>query len=415
MELYEVVKHQINKAAEKMDLNNDLKSIISEPMKTLEVSIPIKMDDGTTEIFKGYRCQHNNVLGPTKGGVRFHQNVDISEIKSLAAWMTLKCAVVNIPYGGAKGGVKCDPTKMSKTELEKLAREYFRLIEPIIGPEKDIPAPDVNTNGQVMGWFYDTYSKLKGKNVPGIITGKPLAIGGIEARAKATGQGLMLTAVNIYEKLNKDLKDASVAVQGFGNVGSAAAELLAKKGCKIVAVSDVSDGLYNPSGLDIKDIISYVGTDRNLLESYHKEGVQHIGNEEILSADVDILIPAALENQITEEIAKKTKAKLIIEAANGPTTIKGAEILEERGIMVIPDILANAGGVTVSYFEWVQNLYNYYWTKEENNEKLKIIMKDAFDKVYQTHKNKNVTMREAAYIAAIERIKDATEIRAWVR
>ena len=415
MEIYEVVKHQINNAAEAMGLSDKIRTIISEPMRTMEVSIPVEMDDGNVKVFKGYRCQHNNVLGPTKGGVRFHQNVNENEVKSLAAWMTVKCAVVNIPYGGGKGGVQCDPTKMSEDEVEKIAREYFRLIEPIVGPEKDIPAPDVNTNGKVMGWFYDTYSKMHNENTPGVITGKPPILGGIEARSGATGRGVMHTIVNLFEKLDQDLAGQKVAIQGFGNVGSSAAKLLEEKGCSIVAVSDVSGGIYDPEGLDVDEVIAYVGEERNLLEGYDSDGVKHLENKEILCTDTDILIPAALENQITKEVAKDLKASIIVEAANGPTTIEGENILAEREVIVLPDVLANAGGVTVSYFEWVQNLYNHYWTEEETNKKLKKIMKDAFDAVYEKYENNDVMMRTAAYMVALERLEEGIEARDWVK
>ena len=415
MEIYEVVKHQINNAAEAMGLSDKVRTIISEPMRTMEVSIPVEMDDGNVKVFKGYRCQHNNVLGPTKGGVRFHQDVNENEVKSLAAWMTVKCAVVNIPYGGGKGGVECDPTKMSENEVEKIAREYFRLIEPIVGPEKDIPAPDVNTNAKVMGWFYDTYSKMHNENTPGVITGKPPVLGGIKARSGATGRGVMHTIVNLFEKLDKDLAGQKVAIQGFGNVGSVAAQLLEEKGCSIVAVSDVSGGIYDPSGLDVDDVVNYVGEERNLLEGYNKDGVEHLENNDILTIDTDILIPAALENQLTEEVSKELKASIVVEAANGPTTVEGEEILAERGITVVPDVLANAGGVTGSYFEWVQNLYNYYWTEEETNTKLKQIMKEAFDAVYEKYEENDVMMRTAAYMVALERLEEGIEARDWVK
>lgn len=416
MEIYEVVKHQINSAAEAMGLSKKTQTIISEPMRTLEVSIPVEMDDGSVEIFKGYRCQHNNVLGPTKGGVRFHQDVNENEVKSLAAWMTIKCAVVNIPYGGGKGGVKVDPTKLSENEVEKIAREFFRLIDPMVGPETDIPAPDVNTNGKVMGWFYDTYSKLNGnKNTPGVVTGKPPILGGIKARSGATGRGVTLSIVNLFNKLDKELRGQRVAIQGFGNVGISAAELLKERGCEIVAVSDVSGGIHDPEGLDIEDVIDYVGEERNLLEGYKKDGVEHLNNKEILTIDTDILIPAALEDQITEEIAKELKADIVVEAANGPTSIEGDEILREREIIVLPDVLANAGGVTVSYFEWVQNLYNFYWSEKETNDRLKRIMKEAFDEVYEKYEEYDVDMRTAAYIVALERIEEGIEARDWVK
>ncbi|MFW6409885.1 MAG: Glu/Leu/Phe/Val family dehydrogenase [Halanaerobiales bacterium] len=412
MNIYEVVLQQLDNAAEVMDLESDAKEILKEPMRTLEVSIPVKMDDGSTKVFRGYRCQHNDILGPTKGGVRFHPQVDKNEVKSLAAWMTFKCAVVGIPYGGGKGGVVCNPKQMSDNEIERLSRGFISAIEPIIGPDKDIPAPDVYTNPQVMGYFMDEYSRLQGKGSPGIVTGKPLSIGGSEGRNSATARGVMYATREAAKAIGMDLNGASVAVQGYGNAGSFSAIFMSELGCKIVAANDSSGGAYNPDGMDPVELKEYK-EENGTVKGF--PGSEDIGNEELLTLDCDIMIPAALENVITEENAADIKAKLISEAANGPTTPEADKILHENGNLVVPDILANAGGVTVSYFEWVQNLYNYYWSAEQVDERLEQIMVSAFDNVYSTYRDHNVNMRVAAYIVAIRRIKDAMEARGWIK
>lgn len=383
------------------------------PERELKVSIPVEMDDGTIRVFDGYRVQHSSLRGPCKGGVRFHPDVDLDEVKALAAWMTIKCAVVNIPYGGAKGAVRVDPKEqLSHKELQRLTRRYTAMILPIIGPEKDIPAPDVNTNAETMGLIMDTYSMFQGYTVPGVVTGKPVDIGGSLGRHEATGRGVMLVTMKTLERLGKKPSDIRVAVQGFGNVGSVAAKLLAEKGCHVEAVSDVSGGLYRAGGLDIPVLFDFLAKNPGkMLKDYEAEGVSHISNREVLTADVDILIPAAMENQITAEIAKDLRAKVIVEAANGPTTVEADEILGKREVLVIPDVLANAGGVIVSYFEWVQNIQSLTWEESEVNENLAKIITRAFDDVWNLAEQKKVTPRMAAYMTALRRLVVAKQFR----
>ncbi len=409
---YENMLKVLDKAAQKLGFSMDDYATVRYPERELIVSVPVKMDDGSVKVFKGYRVQHSSSRGPCKGGIRFHPDVDIDEVKALAAWMTLKCAVANIPYGGAKGGIQCDPTEMSQGELERLTRRYTAMILPILGPEKDIPAPDVNTSGQIMGWVMDTYSAFKGYAVPGVVTGKPLEIGGSLGRPEATGRGVMLIVAEIAKKLNMDLKGLKVAVQGFGNVGGVAAKLLQERGCKIVAIGDVSCSLYNEDGLDIAKMREFTQTSHNhLIKGYQQAGTREITNQELLTLDVDVLVPAALENQITKEIAEKTKAKVIVEAANGPTTAEADEVLRQRGITLVPDILANAGGVIVSYFEWVQNLQSFMWEEKHINDLLEKMMVKAFDEVWQTHQEQEVELRMAGYMVALKRVVTAKKIR----
>lgn len=409
--IYEVVLKQLENAANELNLDVQVKELLQEPMRSLEVSVPVRMDDGSIKVFKGFRIQHNDALGPTKGGIRFHPQVDENEVKALAAWMTFKCSLVGIPFGGAKGGVICNPKEMSHGELERLSRGFIQAIATIIGPDKDIPAPDVYTNSQVMGWFMDEFSRLKGVNTPGLVTGKPLAIGGSLGRNSATARGVMYTTREACKALNMDMNDATVVVQGYGNAGSYSAQFLHELGCKIIAVNDSSGGAYNPDGMDPIKLKEYKNENGSVV-GY--PGSENISNEELLKLECDILVPAALENQITEKNAADVKAKLISEAANGPTTPEADKILFEKGIVVIPDILANAGGVTVSYFEWVQNLYNYYWTGEEVDERLERIMVDAFKKVFNVYRDRKVNMRVAAYMVAIERLTEAMKARGWV-
>jgi glutamate dehydrogenase/leucine dehydrogenase len=401
----------LDEAAKKIGLKYNDYVTLRYPERELTVSIPVVMDDGRTEVFTGYRIQHSSSRGPCKGGIRFHPDVNLDEVKALAAWMTWKCALVNIPYGGAKGAVKCDPSKMSIDEIRKLTRRYTAMILPILGPEKDIPAPDVGTNAQIMAWIMDTYSMFKGYAVPEVVTGKPLEIGGSLGRTEATGRGVMFTVLNLIEKLRLAKENMTVAVQGFGNVGSTAAKLLKDQGFKIVAISDVSCALYKKEGIDIDKAIDYARNNKNLLQGYAEEGLSIITNSELLTLDVDILIPAALENQITEDIATEMGAKIIVEAANGPTTNKADKILEERNIILVPDILANAGGVVVSYFEWVQNEQSFMWDEDYINSNLEKVMKKTFEEVWQVHKEKNVTLRMAAYMVALERVAKAKKIR----
>jgi glutamate dehydrogenase/leucine dehydrogenase len=402
----------IDEAGRKLGMPKDDYKILEKPERELKVSIPIEKDDGSVEVYDGYRVQHCNSRGPYKGGVRYHPDVNIDEIKALAGWMTLKCSLVDIPYGGAKGGIQCDPGELSQTELKKITRRYTTMIEPIIGIDKDIPAPDVNTNAQIMSWIYDTYSMIKGHNIPGIVTGKPRIIEGCLAREGATGRGVMITVENIFDKLEKDLEGTTIAIQGFGNVGQVAAELLQEKGCKIVAVSDVSGGLYNEEGLDIVKLREFVGANRAHLSDMEKDSkTKNITNDELLRLDVDVLIPAALENQITEQVAKELKADYVVEAANGPTTRDADLILEKRNITVMPDILANAGGVIVSYFEWVQNKESARWEDEKTNRKLRNLLTEAFNQVWQTYEEKQVSFRMSAYMVALNRIVETKKIR----
>ncbi len=408
---YQNVLSIVDHAAAMLGYEPSEYEMLKYPERELKVSVPVEMDDGTVRVFEGYRVQHSTSRGPAKGGIRYHQKVDLNEVKALAAWMTFKCAVVNIPYGGGKGGVVVNPNELSKNELRRLTRRFTTMIAPIIGPEQDVPAPDVGTNAEVMGWIMDTYSMLHNRCIHGVVTGKPIEIGGALGRAEATGRGVMLTAKHILDKMGMTLSDATVAVQGLGNVGSVAAKLLAQEGGRVVAVSDVSGGIYNPNGLDMPAILKHVATRGNLLDSYEEPGMQRITNEELLELDVTMLVPAALENQINADNADKIRAKLIVEGANGPTTVEADEILNKKGITVVPDILANAGGVVVSYFEWVQNIQSVSWSEEEVNEKLADIMSRAFTAVYDIAKDHNTTLRTGAYLIAIRRVVEAKKLR----
>ncbi|MCL2842027.1 MAG: Glu/Leu/Phe/Val dehydrogenase [Oscillospiraceae bacterium] len=383
------------------------------PERELKVSVPVQMDDGSVRVFEGYRVQHSSIRGPFKGGIRFHHEVDMDEVKALSAWMTLKCAVVNIPYGGGKGAVKVDPSELSQAEIERLTRGYTKMISPIIGPEQDIPAPDVNTNAQVMGWIMDTYSTLKGYSAPGVVTGKPIEIGGALGRREATGRGVMIATNEAIQRMNlNNGADIRIAIQGMGNVGSIAAQLLHESGHKIVAVNDVTGGLYNPAGLDIPSILAHLATSpTHALAGYTEPGASSITNAELLTCECDVLAPCALQNQITEANAKDVKAKLVVEGANGPTTVEADKILTERGVTVIPDILANAGGVVVSYFEWVQNLQHLRWDEEKTNESLNKIMLQSFHEVDEARKQHNTTFRMGAYMVALERLVKVKRIR----
>jgi len=406
--LLKEVLSEFDEVAEIMNLDKGLRGILREPKRSLEVSCPVRMDDGSIKVFKGFRVQHNTTRGPAKGGIRYHPDVTLDEVKALAMLMTFKCAIVGVPFGGAKGGIVCDPKEMSKGELERLTRRYTSEIIPIIGPEKDIPAPDVNTNPQVMAWIMDTYSMDVGYSVPGVVTGKPVNIGGSPGRSAATARGVMFTIFSAAKNLGFDPLTQRFVIQGFGNVGGNLAHLLFYEGCKIIAVSDIEGGIYNPKGLDpvkISEALKEKGSVTGFKDA------DRITNKELLTLDCDILVPAAVENQITKDNADKVKAKLIAEAANGPTTSKADKILEDKGIFVVPDILANAGGVTVSYFEWIQGLQFYFWSEREVNLKLRDIMEKAFQNVYRIHKERNVSMRRAALMLAIERVADATRVR----
>lgn len=408
---YENMLSVMESAANKLGYAEDDYITFQYPERELQVSIPVKMDAGNIQVFQGFRVQHSSLRGPCKGGIRYHQSVEMNEVRALSAWMTLKCAVVNIPYGGAKGGICVNPSALSTTELEKLTRGYIAKISPIIGAAKDIPAPDVGTNAQVMAWIMDTYSGLNGYSIPGVVTGKPLEVGGSIGRKEATGRGVMLCTEKAVQNLNMQSKNCKVAVQGAGNVGFVAAKLLMKRGYKIIALSDVSGGLYCENGLELLAIEKHLATPKALLRDYNAAGVSHISNDALIACDCDILIPAALENQITQANADSIRAKLIIEGANGPTTNGADAILEEKGVVVIPDILANAGGVIVSYFEWVQNIQSLTWSLDDINDKLFTILMNAFDAVWNISHQYTVTYRTAANMLALKRLVEAQKSR----
>ncbi|MBG9792755.1 glutamate dehydrogenase [Paenibacillus dendritiformis] len=407
---YEIVQKQIDAAAAKLQLPEHVTELLKKPKRVLSVSFPVRMDDGTVRIFDGYRSQHNDAIGPTKGGIRFHPDVTLDEVKALSMWMTFKCGVVGLPYGGGKGGVICDPRQMSKGEIERVSRAFMEAISDIVGPERDIPAPDVYTTPQIMGWMMDTYSKLRGHYTPGVITGKPIIIGGSQGRNAATAQGCVYTIQSALQDIGRPMEKATVAIQGFGNAGRIAARLLTDLGATIVAVSDSRGGIYDPNGLDL-DRVEQLKDEATILEYGHDF---HISNEKLLELDVDILIPAALENVITKENAPRIKARIVAEAANGPTTPEADTILNQKGCIVIPDILANAGGVTVSYFEWVQNLMNYYWSEEEVLDKLQTNMVKSYEAVRDMANEYNTDLRTAAYMISLQRVTEAMRARGWV-
>jgi glutamate dehydrogenase (NAD(P)+) len=405
---WQVAQQQFDLAAERLNLDPGLRRVLREPRRELTVHFPVKMDDGSVQVFTGYRIQHNLGRGPAKGGIRYHQDVTLDEVKALAMWMTWKCAVVGIPYGGGKGGVIVDPKKLSQKELEALSRRFFTEIEVLVGPERDIPAPDVNTNAQVMAWFMDTYSMHAGFTVPGVVTGKPISLGGSEGRNEATARGTVFCVIEASRHLGIELPKARVAIQGFGNAGSIAAQLIELEGATVVAVSDSTGGIHHPDGLDIKRILAWK-KEHGTVQGF--PGTTDITNAELLEVDCNILIPAALENQITERNADRIQARLIAEAANGPTTPEADRILFRNGKFMVPDILCNAGGVTVSYFEWVQDLNRDHWSERVVNEKLKEIMVKAFQEVLAIARREQIDMRTAAYLLAVQRVADATAMR----
>ena len=405
---YVISQMQFDQAADHLKLDAGLREVLRRPKRQMVVSIPVKMDDGSVRVFEGYRVQHNIARGPAKGGIRYHPNVSLDEVKALAAWMAWKTAVVNIPFGGGKGGVVCDPRKMSQAELERMTRRYVSEILPIIGPDRDIPAPDVYTDPQTMAWVMDTYSMTVGYSCLGVVTGKPVSLGGSEGRNEATARGCLFVAQEACRVKRLHLRGATVAVQGFGNAGGIAARLFHEQGAKIIAVSDSRGGIVNPRGLDPIKAIQHKEKHGSVVAL---PGTSRIRNEEVLELKCDILIPAALENVITAENAGRIKAKIIAEAANGPVTPMADDILHRKGVFVVPDILANAGGVTVSYFEWVQDLQNFFWEEGEVNKKLEIIMKRAFREVHETSQKYRVNMRVGAYILAVGRVAEATLVR----
>ncbi|HBG5345845.1 TPA: NAD-specific glutamate dehydrogenase [Clostridioides difficile] len=413
--VFEMAQSQVKNACDKLGMEPAVYELLKEPMRVIEVSIPVKMDDGSIKTFKGFRSQHNDAVGPTKGGIRFHQNVSRDEVKALSIWMTFKCSVTGIPYGGGKGGIIVDPSTLSQGELERLSRGYIDGIYKLIGEKVDVPAPDVNTNGQIMSWMVDEYNKLTGQSSIGVITGKPVEFGGSLGRTAATGFGVAVTAREAAAKLGIDMKKAKIAVQGIGNVGSYTVLNCEKLGGTVVAMaewckSEGSYAIYNENGLDGQAMLDHMKEHGNLLNF---PGAKRISLEEFWASDVDIVIPAALENSITKEVAESIKAKLVCEAANGPTTPEADEVFAERGIVLTPDILTNAGGVTVSYFEWVQNLYGYYWSEEEVEQKEEIAMVKAFESIWKIKEEYNVTMREAAYMHSIKKVAEAMKLRGW--
>ncbi|MCX6354451.1 MAG: Glu/Leu/Phe/Val dehydrogenase [Candidatus Aureabacteria bacterium] len=405
---WDVALEQLDDVAKKINLDPYTHERLRHSQRELTVSIPMRMDDGTPRVFTGYRVQHSLIRGPSKGGIRYHPDVTIEEVRALAMWMTWKCAVVNIPYGGAKGGVICNPKEMSMRELENLTRRYAVEISIIIGPAKDIPAPDVYTDAQVMAWIMDTISMTQGWCVTGVVTGKPVDIGGSLGRKEATGRGVMVTAIEAMKYKGIEVEGAKVAVQGFGNAGSVTALLMHDAGAKIIGVSDSKGGIYNPKGLDPHSVLEYKAKTGSVI-GY--ENADAVSNAELLELECDLLVPAALESQITEENARRVKAKIVAEAANGPTTPAADKILYDRGIFCVPDILANAGGVTVSYFEWVQDLQAFFWSEADINERLRGIMVSSFDAVLRTAEKHKVDMRTAALILAVGRVASAMKIR----
>jgi glutamate dehydrogenase len=409
-ELIESTQEVISEALHKLGYSKELYELLKEPLRFLTVQIPVRMDDGSVKIFTGYRSQHNDAVGPTKGGIRFHPEVNEDEVKALSMWMSLKCGIVDLPYGGGKGGIICDPRKMSLYELERLSRGYVRAVSQIVGPTKDIPAPDVYTNPQIMAWMMDEYSRIQEFDSPGFITGKPLVLGGSAGRETATAQGVTICIEEAAKRKGIELKGASVIIQGFGNAGSFLAKFMIEAGAKVVGISDALGALYDPNGLDIEYLLDRrdsFGTVTNLFTNV-------ISNKELLEKPCDILVPAAISNQITIDNAHNIQASIVVEAANGPTTLEATKILTERGILLVPDVLASAGGVSVSYFEWVQNNQGYYWSDEEVAEKLRDKMVRSFDSVYQTSVNRQVNMRLAAYMVGIRKMAEASRFRGWV-
>lgn len=400
----------IKEALNKLGFGQEMYELLKEPIRFLTVRIPVRMDNGTIRVFTGYRAHHNDAVGPTKGGIRFHPDVTEDEVKALAIWMTLKCGIANLPYGGGKGGIICEPREMSFRELERLSRGYVRAISQVVGPAKDIPAPDVYTNSQIMAWMMDEYSRIREHDSPGFITGKPLVLGGSLGRDAATARGVTIAIQEAAKVKGIDLSGAKVVVQGFGNAGGYLAKFMHDAGAKVIGISDAYGALHDPNGLDI----DYLLDRRDSFGTVTKLFKNTITNEELLELECDILVPAAIENQITIRNAHKIRAKIVVEAANGPTTLEATNILTDRGILLVPDVLGNAGGVIVSYFEWVQNNQGLYWTEEEVDRRLQDILVRSFHTVYETAKARKINMRLAAYIVGIRRTAEACQLRGWV-
>ncbi|MGE5602000.1 MAG: Glu/Leu/Phe/Val family dehydrogenase [Nitrososphaerales archaeon] len=411
-DLWDTVLGSLDDVAARLSLDPGIHAILREPERELTVAVPVVMDDGSIKVFKGYRVQHSSARGPCKGGIRYHPDVNLNEVKGLAAMMTWKCAVVNIPFGGGKGGIQVDPTGMSQGELARMTRRFTAMILPILGAKRDIPAPDVNTNPQIMAWMADTASMIEGTQMLEIVTGKPVNMGGSKGRKEATGRGVAICTGELLRREGKAFSETAVAVQGYGNVGSYAARILHEMGAKVVAVSDVSGGIYNPNGLDLPAVDKAVNAHpRHLLEGYTASDVERINNEELLESEVDVLIPAALEHQIRGDNADRLHARYIVEGANGPTTREADEILEEKGVIIVPDILANAGGVAVSYLEWVQNLQNFYWDEDEINQRLTGFLKQSFAGVWDYARAQAVPMRLGALMLAVDKVAEAVQQR----
>jgi len=400
----------IQKALNKLGYSDEVYELLKEPIRMMTVKIPVRMDDGTVKIFTGYRAQHNDAVGPTKGGIRFHPQVTETEVKALSIWMSLKCGIVDLPYGGGKGGIVCDPRDMSFRELERLSRGYVRAISQIVGPTKDIPAPDVFTNSQIMAWMMDEYSRIDEFNSPGFITGKPLVLGGSHGRETATAKGVTICIREAAKKKGISIEGARVVVQGFGNAGSFLAKFMHDAGAKIIGISDAYGALHDPEGLDIDYLLDRRDSFGTVTNLFNKT----ITNQELLELECDILVPAAIENQITEKNAANIKASIVVEAANGPTTLEATRILTEKGVLLVPDVLASAGGVTVSYFEWVQNNQGYYWTEEEVAERLEKVMSKSFQNIYETAQIRRVDMRLAAYMVGVRKMAEASRFRGWI-
>lgn len=404
-------QQRVKVACEKLGMPADVYEILKNPQRMIEVSIPVKMDDGSIRVFTGFRAQHNTAVGPSKGGVRFHPSVTRDEVAALSIWMTFKCSVTGIPYGGGKGGIIVDPRELSAGELERLCRGYVDAIYPILGEKKDVPAPDVNTNGQIMAWMIDEYIKLSGESSFGTFTGKPVELAGSLGRNAATGLGISIIIAEALKKQNKEMNGARIAIQGFGNVGSFTAKCSYDMGAKIVAIAEWNTTLFNENGIDIDALMKFKSDNSGSIKGF--PGASEISIEQFWGLDVDVLSPCAMENTITKDTAPLIKTKLVVEGANGPTTLEGEEILLRNGTTVVPDILANAGGVTVSYFEWVQNRYGYYWGEDEVEQKEIVAMKNAFDAIYKIKEEYNVSMREAAYMHSIKRVATAMKLRGW--
>ena len=408
---FEIAQKQVKIACDRLNADPAVFEILKKPQRVLEVNFPVKLDNGTVENFTGYRSQHNNAVGPYKGGVRFHPNVNLDEVKALSIWMTIKCCVAGIPYGGGKGGITLDPRNYSEAELERIARAYSEAISPLIGEKIDIPAPDVNTNGKIMSWMVDAYENVVKHSAPGVFTGKPVEFGGSLARTEATGYGVNFAAVQALEKLGKDVKGATYAIQGFGNVGYHTGYYAHQSGAKVVAVSTVDVAIYNENGLDMEAIIKEF-QEKGFITNEAGYG-KEITNAELLALDVDVLAPCALENQLTSENAGKVRAKIVVEGANGPTTPEADVILRQNGVLVVPDILANCGGVVVSYFEWVQNLQGYYWEFDEVQEKETVVLRRAFRDIWNLAQEYDVDLRTASYMMSIRRVEKAMKLRGW--